>query len=304
MRNTRILFIVGVPRSGTTLLKSILSAHSRIAIAPETHFFQKFYNRYGDPNKDSDFERLWSDLKDNKYFLDLGLSNIQSFKHNLLQDRPRTYQKIYTQLLREYAGQKGKEVCGDETPGHFEFIDLLASFYPEAKFIHIIRDPRAVAASFAKTPWGAGRSHFQNAKRWARYIRASARHKQEMPDTYLEIRYEDLVIRPVEVIKKVCNFIGVDHEDQMSDFYQIAGSYLSASEPWKDNCLKPIAKENIDKWKKDLYEKDDKVISLAAGKYMREYGYEPASRINLIDRCRYLVQAVRFYKTRVLRTMK
>ena len=165
------IFVVGVPRSGTTLLRMMLNSHSRIAIAPETHFFRLFWanrHKYGDLNKDNNFQKLWNDLTKCKYFGDLKLKNVQKIYEDLFNGK-RSYKAIFTKLIKEYAKQHNKTRWGEKTPGHLEYIKTILSFYPHAKMIHIIRDPRDVALSLKKVPWGSN-DVFPIARFWKRYI--------------------------------------------------------------------------------------------------------------------------------------
>ncbi|AMM41430.1 protein-tyrosine sulfotransferase [Candidatus Desulfofervidus auxilii] len=268
------IFIVGVPRSGTTLLRMMLNSHSRIAIAPETHFFRLFWanrHKYGDLNKDNNFQKLWNDLTKCKYFGDLKLKNVQEIYEDLFNGK-RSYKAIFTKLIKEYAKQHNKTRWGEKTPGHLEYVKTILSFYPHAKMIHIIRDPRDVALSLKKVPWGS-RDVFPIARFWKRYINIPKKMKVIHSYSYLEIRYEDLVRSPEETLKVICNFINEKVEKNMFKFYLVSENYLPENEPWKTGCLKPLNSEYIGKWKTKLKEWEVKQIIATCSHEMLEKGY-------------------------------
>ncbi len=196
------IFIVGMPRSGTTLVRMILNSHSKIAIAPETHFFLLFWSkrfRYGNLRRDDNFQRLWNDLTKCKYFRDLRLNNVQNIYNELFAGE-RSYKAIFEKLLKQYAKQNNKIRWGEKTPGHIKYLHTILSFYPYAKIIHVIRDPRDVALSLKKVPWNAG-DVFINSKFWNQCINTPKKLGLTNSNLYIEVKYEDLVINPKDILE-------------------------------------------------------------------------------------------------------
>jgi len=261
-------------RSGTTLLRMMLNSHSKIAIAPETHFFRLFWaNRYkyGDLNNDNNFKKLWNDLIKCKYFNDLKLKNPQKIYEDLFNGE-RSYKAIFERLLKEYANQNNKLRWGEKTPGHLEYLETILSFFPFAKIIHIIRDPRDVALSYKKVPWGT-KDVFSTARWWNRYINISKKWSLQSNISFLEIKYEDLIIKPKETLKIVCSFIEEDFEEQMLNFHLCSKQYMVKDEPWKEGVLKPLTVSNIGKWKKELSKWEIEQIEVKCRRNMIEKGY-------------------------------
>jgi hypothetical protein len=273
MRNEPI-FIVGVPRSGTTLVRLILNSHSRIAIAPETHFFRIFWARrdkYGDLRKDENLQSFWGDFAQSKHFEDFRFHDEPDIRNRIFSGE-RSYNAILRTLLIAYAKQNSKIRWGEKTPGHLEYANTILDFYPDARIIHVIRDPRDVALAFKKVPWGSNHV-FPNARLWNRYMDMPKRQGLTTSDAYFELRYEDLVTNPKAMIYALCDFIHEEPEDTMNEFYQTARQYIEKNEPWKDGCLRPLTSSNVGKWKRELSNWEIEQIFLKCERSMIEKGY-------------------------------
>ncbi len=269
------IFIVGTGRSGTTLLRMMLNSHSKIAISPETHFFRLFWSnrhKYGKDLDDEDnFKKLWNDLTNCKYFKDLKFEDPQRIYKELLSEK-RSYKSIFEKLLKEYSIQHNKLRWGEKTPVHLVYIETILAFFPYAKIIHIIRDPRDVALSYKKVPWGKN-DVFSVARLWNKYMEIPKRCKRVNNSNFLEIKYEDLVKKPKEILKIICSFIEEDFEEQMLNFHVYSKQYMVQNEPWKEGVLKPLSTANIGKWKKELSKWEIEQIEIKCRRNMVEKGY-------------------------------
>ena len=269
------IFIVGVPRSGTTLLRMMLNSHSKIAIAPETHFFRFFWanrDKYGDLKKEENFKKLWNDLVRCKYFQDLKLKDTQKIYRSLLNHEQRDYKNIFEKLCKEYAKQNNKLRWGEKTPGHLEYLEIILSFFPSAKIIHIIRDPRDVALSYKKVPWGVN-DVFSVARLWNRYMNIFKNFKNKNKSNFLEVKYEDLVIKAKDILQTICAFIGEEFEEQMLSFHFYSKQYIEHNEPWKEGVLKPLTVSNVGKYKKGLSKWEIEQIETKCWKHMLDKDY-------------------------------
>ena len=149
------VFVVGVPRSGTTLLSAMLNAHPDIAISPETFFLEWALRRRDvDPREEQGFERFWDDYSASKSFESLGLDNAV-LRNNLPAGGERTFVAIFASILQTYAEAHGEARCGEKTPRHYLYIDTLLEWFPRATVVFVVRDPRAVAASLLRVPWAS-----------------------------------------------------------------------------------------------------------------------------------------------------
>jgi hypothetical protein len=222
-------FIVGVTRSGTTLLRLMLDSHPKLAIPPETHFLPKLLR--------------WAELPEAKPAM---LARKVS-KHRRWGDFEIS-RKEYARALRAlpelngtsaarafyelYARKQGKSRWGDKTPGYQIRMLKLRKALPEARFIHVIRDGRDVALSQARrasepTPLDvAGR-------RWKSRVLATRLRARRLPEgAYLEVRYEDLVLDTEAELRRICKFIGLRFDKRMLRYHERA-----------DERLREIAKE-------------------------------------------------------------
>ena len=291
------IFIVGVGRSGTTLLRSLLSAHSRVAIAPETHYM-KLANRRGDlaRGRPVDFEDFWRRFVATGRFADLGISEPKVLA-GLRPLRQPDHRSIFGLLLALYAGRWSKPRAGEKSPSHVDYIGELLRWFPEARVIAMQRDPRAAAASKLTVDWAvhaprpslrqgivANRRQYhlvQTAARWARV------HEVVLPpwqhdDRVRTVRYEDLVADPVPVLRALCGFIGEDYEDAMLRTRDAArdpapdrngGPSLRGAAAHYERARQPVNTASLNRWQQRLTTAEITTIEAICHRSMAEAGY-------------------------------
>jgi Sulfotransferase family len=208
-------FVVGAPRSGTTLLRLMLDAHPALAIPPETHFFPIVSEAVAGTRRPAKaFRRAvvqsprWGDLGLSAAALDAELDRIDPFD---LGDALRA-------VYRLYAKRFNKPRWGDKTPAHLVHMSEIAAVLPEARFVHIIRDGRDVACSIVERSFGPV-SLEAAAGWWRRQILTARAQARELP-RYMELRYEDLVADPEPTLRAVCAHIELPYEPVMLDYHQ------------------------------------------------------------------------------------
>jgi len=273
------IFIVGCPRSGTTLLQQILSAHEAIAVAPETHFIRRFWlprEKYGDLENETNYRQLIDDIVAIPEFPDMGLDR-EAFR-----DRARSIEKNYASvfklLLQEFALKHGAKIVGEKTPNHLLYMPILQQFFPEARFIHIIRDPRGVVNSWRTVPWSNG-TLAQDARVWRRYL-VSARHFPPAAKSLFTLHYEQLVGEPETCLLSVCQFIGIDYDSKMLDYYCSGSTALDTQrETWKTSATQPIFQNSIQRWQQELTAAEIAEIEANVFLEMNRYGYRPSSSL-------------------------
>lgn len=151
------VFLVGCPRSGTTLLQRMLDTHPEVAVAPETHFMRLFWRRralYDPLERPDHFERLLRDIAARPEFIEMGLD--PAHFQRVAWEGPRTYDALLRLLLEQFASSRSVRVVGEKTPDHLVHMLPLKEFFPSARFVHIVRDPRAVVNSHRGVPWSKG----------------------------------------------------------------------------------------------------------------------------------------------------
>ena len=204
-------FIIGSARSGTTLLRTLLTGHSAIAVAPETYFTIPLLRRADDLTPADAWRVMYSSGSFDEWPL-----SVDDLEPAWQACRPSTVPEAVGAFFQAYREWAGKEIIGDKTPYHCQHVDLLAQAFPHARFVVLERDGRAVARSAQRTHFGSG-SFLVNAQRWSRDVVAVDRSRRRHPNRFVTIRYEDLTQDPQPVLSEVCAFLDVDFEAAMLD---------------------------------------------------------------------------------------
>lgn len=267
------IFIIGTQRSGTTLLRLILNAHSQIAVPEEASFLMpllkkknikgfisgSFLKRFVSYLSLNALFRLWS------YDYSGLISYLQKQERISLRD---LIDKIFT----SYCSAKGKQIWGDKTPSFFRKVDILYSLFPDAKFIHIVRDGRDAFDSWRRADPSMDNAAVM-ALDWSYKLYRIEKSFSRIPErNRLAIRYEDLLEHPEETVRLICTTLGVDYEHGMLEFYKTSHDYVG--EHHSKLIFRPIARNNKFKWKKNLALKESAVFELLVGRYLRKYNYE------------------------------
>jgi hypothetical protein len=246
------IFVVGCPRSGTTLLQSLLAAHPQILSFPESKFFHYLVPLY-EPRR-----RAWGLVSRqfkprlNKFFQeDLGRSELLLGWPKLpLQQQ---YTRKFIQILDQLTQEQGKTIWVEKTPEHIYYVDDIVKLVPHSRFIHIIRNGADVIASLYQVTrehprlWKGAWSLEFCIERWIQAIEISRRYLHQ--PRHCMVRYEQLVENPALELPKLCQFMGVDFQQRMLKDYQVAAQQVTlAVEPWKAAATKPIAKAKSEKF--------------------------------------------------------
>lgn len=213
------IFIGGLDRSGKTLLRRMLGRHPRLALTRRTYLWTRFYNRYGDLAQPENLERCLQAM--------LKQSAIQALQPDVerirreLKQGPATYERLFELIHRHHAERLGKPRWGDQLGLVERFAETIFAAYPEAKMIHMVRDPRdryaaALGDMLREKPsrrpgWKAGWS----VARWQYSARLAERNRRRFPERYLVLRYEALVQDPAGTLITVCQFLGETFDPRM-----------------------------------------------------------------------------------------
>ncbi|MDZ7787693.1 MAG: sulfotransferase [Halofilum sp. (in: g-proteobacteria)] len=254
----RRVFIVGCPRSGTTVLQRCVAAHSRIGSFPETDFFAKlvggrkgrclaWLNRVGEERR----ARAWEKIG-------------RVFGTDALPDDPVSARRFdtevdrYVQMLDARVAAQGRDIWLEKTPRHFRYVDLIERAVPASAFVHIVRDGRAVVGSIVdravKYPdqFGAERDPVTAARLWNEAIRCTAARIRRSND--MVVRHEALTQSPEQSLRALCAWIGVAYEPGMHEM--TAGqSIVEPQEFWKQDAqsgVRPVT----DKFEEVVGERD------------------------------------------------
>ncbi|HBL15028.1 MAG TPA: sulfotransferase [Cyanobacteria bacterium UBA11162] len=271
------LFLVGCPRSGTTLLQSLLAAHPQIYSFPESKFFQYLIPTY-EPRRLAlriiASRHLRTRLAE--FFKD-EIRHPEMLK--LLPKIPlmREYTRRFINILDSLTTEQGKSIWLEKTPEHIHYIDYIEKFVPGVKFIHILRNGSDTVASMyevtRKYPskyWRQGWSIDTCLERWIDSVEITRQHLHK--SNHILVRYERLVENPQSELQNLHKFMDIEFDEKMLQDYRIAAKQVSLEiEPWKAAVSEAIFKAKSQKF----YEVFDES--------QQRYIVERLSKVNLDD---------------------
>lgn len=223
-------FIVGCPRSGTTLLRLMLDAHPELAIPSETHFLFAFAEH--ECREAISAEDLYRTVVSHFTWRDFGLESA-AFRAALKEVEPFNVTTGLRTFYRLYAARFGKTRWGEKTPDYGAVMPQLEAIFPEARFIHIIRDGRDVALSKRHLWFGPGNDVQALADDWVQWI-VRARNLASRCTHYMEVQYEDLVTDTEMVLRTVCEFIELPFDVRMLRYYEHADDRAAELKGWPE----------------------------------------------------------------------
>jgi hypothetical protein len=264
-----MFFIVGSARSGTTLLRIMLNAHPDVAVPPESRFITEFWRGEDEVN----VQEFLAQLRDNRRFKVWDLP-IEAVRKELPGDRA-SYADAMDAAYRAYAKERGKSVYGDKTPRYVEEMPLLARLWPDAKFIHQLRDGRNVALSYAEVPFGP-KDVAGVARLWKRRVIAGREAGRPLgDDRYMEIRYEDFIQSFESSAKLICDFLGIEFDEVMLDYTERArDDILPRAAKYNPNVSKPVEEAKKRSWQETMPDSQVRIFEAVAGDLLEELGYE------------------------------
>jgi hypothetical protein len=265
------IFVVGCPRSGTTLLRNLLRAHPRLTLPPESHFIPSFYRRHGHPGSDRDATRLAATI--------LRLSRMRTWQLDLdpaTLRACRTFGEVVAGFFAAWAEREGKPRWGDKTPQYATEIPTLREIFPQCQIIHCIRDGRDVALSYCRAPFGPG-NVYAAAREWRRFVTAGRQAGTALPpQQYAEVHYETLVTAPDATMRRVFAFLGeppVQGEIRPNPIRKDPDARFGTL-PIKRISNTEIASGNTQKWKREMAVPDRVLFESVCGDLLHELGYE------------------------------
>jgi hypothetical protein len=278
------VFIVGCPRSGTTLLQRVLDAHPEISITPETHWIPRLLDkRWGVTREGLVTPEVISRLLEHQGFAALNIGR-QELVKLIETGEPITYASFVSSIFDLYGEAQGKRLVGDKTPGYVRRMKTLHVLWPKARFVHLIRDGRDVYLSMANRPLEQLKPGVFDS--WAEHPVPTAALWWELnvqrghetgkalgPELYYEIRYESLTTNPREECAKLCLFLGVPYSDAMLRFHE--GRIGIKPEPGGKPAWQPIT-SGLRDWKSQMPAADVERFEAAVGELLDELGYARA----------------------------
>lgn len=265
---SRLFFIVGCGRSGTTLLKSMLDAHPGVFVPAETFFFSGIRRRF--PGGDAaPWEAKLDYICSRWWMRDAGLTQ-SAVRAQLEPGTEPDWAALFLATMAALAPGDAYEAVGEKTPAHVADAEELLEFFPACKIVQIVRDPRAVLASYRGVKVGTNEA-VAVAREWKIAVRAH--HALADHDRYLMIRYEDLVTRPDQALALVCQHLGLQFDPAMLDFHQRDRPGYAVEQAHHAATQRPIFQSSIDAWKEKLPARQWAILEHLLATEMPEMGY-------------------------------
>jgi hypothetical protein len=265
------VIVLGVGRSGTTLLRVMLDRNTALAIPYASVFVPQLAHRHGSRPK---LDEFLDDLGRLRTLYDWGITPEDI--------RPRLHEGMTTPeaiaaIFETYAEQHGKQRWGDKAPLYMQQLPLLERIFPDAIWVHLVRDGRDAALSFLELPedfagktWAQPRTAAQFAARWRTEVLAARRLGRHAGSRYLELRYEDLVAEPERELRVVCEHASLPWEPGMLDHTRISDA---ANMPEHRNLAHPPT-PGLRDWRSQMSPEDALAFEHVAGDVLRGSGYE------------------------------
>jgi hypothetical protein len=268
-------FIVGCPRSGTTLMATILDRHSAVAVPPETQF-GAFLDKNRDllksapADRESAFDQLVGRLNGWNRFTDLQLP-LENFRARLVCGEP-TVRHAFDSLLMAYLQNEQKEFCIEKSPEHLFFAETLSRWYPQARFLHLIRDGRDVSVSlrdcpFSRMPLRHGCLH------WKRCLAQAKSLERALGERWLNVRMEDLVFDPESVVQTIMRFFGLAFEPGQLAATVERNVYRSWEQAWKGDTQGGIDPRKVGRFRAAASPQEIRMMEMLLAHELRAKGY-------------------------------
>jgi hypothetical protein len=283
-------FIVGAPRSGTTLLRLMLDAHPELAIPPETGFLTLVPGLSGRGNvlRERFFQAVTTFPASAPAWDDFRLP-AEELRARLGEIRPFRIAEGVRLFYRLYASRFSKTRWGDKTPLYSRHLPAIQKLLPEARFIHIVRDGRDAAVSLRERWFSPGRDIAVQAAFWRDHVMAARRDGRACRH-FLEVRFEDLVRDPEPVLRRICGFIALELRPEMLRYPERAaqrleehgarhtadGAVLVSREERSRQQIysqRPPDPAKIGVWRRELSAEEARRFEEIAGDLLAVYGY-------------------------------
>ncbi len=307
INNIPMVFIMGKERSGSTLLQTLLDGHPNIIAPPESEFIVLLYPRFGKIKKwtEQDIHNFIHELYKEPWMAKIWHIDRKHITLILLSIKDEANYATICKAVY-FCMRNGKQdilLISDKNPLYILFISTLLKIFPEAKFIHLVRDPRDNINSHLKS-FKVTNLRFL-AFKWLAYAKLPEKVKTQMPERFYTLLYESLVETPEGSMKKLCDFLSISFDEKMLHnlFPERVKAYsnqqllMDRVEQIHSNLLMPINTSNIGKWKKDMSPENSKIIEKITGDFAaKTFHYQINSNPGPIG----LVLQIKIVKSRII----
>lgn len=295
-RSTAPVFVLGCPRSGTTVLYHMLLSAGNFAVyRAESNVFSILQPRFGSLRSLKQRQKLL------RYWLNSKLFHVSGLDAGFIQERimgachsPGDFLRI---VMESIAEKQGVQRWADTTPDHLLYIPEIKKQIPNALIVHIIRDGRDVALSYAKQgwthplPWDRGEHLAMAGLYWEWIVAKGRKFGRELGDDYFELHYEDLVEKPHETLRALGEFIGQELDyDRIQQVGIGSVSAPNSSFGKGEQSFHPVRR-----WEKQMTPQQAADFESLVGDFLQELGYELSSGANSNLRAKRLRYTYRFW---------
>jgi hypothetical protein len=268
------IFIGGLDRCGKTMMQAFLTSHPNISIpAVGSNMWTFFYGQHGDLSQPANFERCLAAMLNYKHvrFLQPDADRV---RREFWQGQP-TYARLFALFQQHYAERAGKPRWGDQSGLIESYADLIFEAYPDAKMIHMMRDPRdRYEASLVAWEKGQGRAGGATA-RWLYSVKLARHNLSRYPDRYKVVRYETLVAQPAETLREVCVFLGEEYSPAMLAMESASGYREKLSQGANGKSGQTlVSTDYIGRFRTGVPKREIAFMQAHAGRDMAAYNYE------------------------------
>ncbi len=263
--------MTGYKRSGTTLLGNIIDRHPSIAVFVESFFIPRYYYTqvmFWPLENDRNFLRLAESIGDE---VSAKANQLQVARERVLASGSRTLPGLVDTLLGHWAHARGKQRWADKSPGYITRFRVLQRMFPDARFVHIVRDGRDVWLSLKKLGWET--DAVKVASDWSRSVTWARRYaRRHLAERYIEVQYERLVTHPEEETRRISAFLGEPYVSAMIEPDR-GGPGNPALVGWP-KVDRAIDAANTCKWKDRLDDHERAAFDVCAATLLTSLGYE------------------------------
>jgi Sulfotransferase family len=262
------IYIGGASRSGKTLMRWLLSSHTRLAVSRRAEMWPRFYARYGSLARPDNLDRCLQAMLARPQVAAL-ITDPERIRNEFIRGSP-AYGRLFALMQEQHSARCGKTRWGDQSRLIERFAEPVMAAYPDARILHLIRDPRdRHEAAAARAGPLRPRTSAQSVASWLRSARLARRNGAQWPDNYRVVRYETLVSRPEETTREVCSFLGEDYDPAMLR--------LDAARRYDHERAEgggsPISTAYIGRYRGRVSRADLVFIQSVAGRLMDDFGY-------------------------------
>ncbi len=271
----KIIFIVGVGRSGTTLLQNMLNSHPEIAFIPEINYMRRFLfnkrllKRFR-RNKDS----FIKDLENDKWIRRLDENILNDINIEKIEETDFA-SELYKAILDANCRINNKSFAGDKDPRSIELVGKINKRIEGIYWIHIIRDPRDVLLSKRNAGWSKKSNTLKHLFAGCAQLKLATKWSAKFPDNFYELYYEDLLPNPEKELAQLCKKLTLKYNQDMLSFTDSAEQLIAKDElEWKKEVFSPLIKENQSKWKEHLDVKSIALTESLVAPAFKSYNYK------------------------------